>query len=75
MTRLPGFAKTKAILDKLYTMFPKYQDRISYYQPFDMTSVRFKVDNKTYIFMYVDDNNWCLQTEENHLNASRYIQR
>lgn len=71
--RIPGPLKCKEIYSAFLLLFPNYDGMVFNYQPYDRFSIRLMMNNRHYIFTYVNEKNWGLQTEKNYLDMAKAI--
>lgn len=69
--KLPASSKCRGLYDTFIMMFPQYKDVVRLYGPMDRSSIRIETtDHRTYVFTWIDERNWALQTMKNYGGAA-----
>ena len=63
-------SKCRRLFDLFKEKFPSMGDKIKFYGPMDRCAVKLETyDRKIYIFTFIDDNDWGLQTYKNYIDT------
>lgn len=68
--KTPVNARCNKLYSSLIRLQPQYKDLIDYYGPVDTHTLRFHTYyRESYIFEYVSDVQWFVQTERDYFNS------
>ena len=67
---IPGSGKCKELYATFCFLFPQMADEIQYYGPYDRCSLQLRTYNGfSYIFEYLGNNDWGIQTERRFIHS------